>query len=818
MSSGIVPSSPQGAAPFPLPASGAVAGVGTSLPATAAGARLSDQIARSLSALRRYIWLIVAIVAAGSSVGYALTRFVTPKYSVNASIWIAKPSGSTGPISSPGLITDALSWQDLARSYIVMDAVVSRLALYVQPGDAATTPVFRNLLPTDSLVPGRYGLAVDASGSTYTLTRKGEQRGQQDRVVEQGTVGDSIGHKVGFLWVPSTAALRQALQKKSPLEFSVITPREASLILANHLSVVGPSENGNLMRMTLTGTNGPLLATTLNAIQHEFVNQAAWLKTQNLEAVSATVDSQLARANEQLANAEQALQTFKVRTITEPTENTPVAGGVAVTESPVLSDFFKQNLDYKMVQRDREALEKILNDAKAQGGRISMEALRSMPLLLATNKGLSDEKLELETSQTLLRKLRLTYTDSFPKVQDLIKKIDILETQTIPQLAAESWTQLKIQEQELSRRIAGAASDIQKIPPRMVEEQRRLREVSVAEKIATDLRTREVGAKLAKLSALPDISILDSAVAPSQPTTDTKTNLFLAAVGLSILVALGLALLLDRMDKRFRYPEQATTELGLDILGAVPTLTNPRSSAARLQEATQLVEAFRSLSLSVRSAFDSGSTVQFTVSSPGPGDGKSFISANLASALADGGFRTLLIDGDIRRGTLHSVFAPMEQAPGLLDYLSGESVLGEIVRPTSHGNLFLVPCGKRRRHGPELLAGQGMSGFIRDVGAQFDAIVVDSAPLGAGIDPFALGVATGAMLLVLRTGETDRRLAQSKLEVLDRLPVRVLGTVLNDIGENAQFRYYYYLEGYDSIENGSDRAERLTSGNGASEK
>jgi Mrp family chromosome partitioning ATPase len=108
-----------------------------------------------------------------------------------------------------------------------------------------------------------------------------------------------------------------------------------------------------------------------------------------------------------------------------------------------------------------------------------------------------------------------------------------------------------------------------------------------------------------------------------------------------------------------------------------------------------------------------------------------------------------------------------------------------------------------------------MLGLVRDLRQQFDAIIVDSAPLGAGIDPFALGVATGAMLIVLRTGETDRKLAQAKLEVLDRMPVRVLGTVLNDIGESPQFKYYYYLEGYGALEAATTGETSLIgSGNG----
>jgi Mrp family chromosome partitioning ATPase len=102
-----------------------------------------------------------------------------------------------------------------------------------------------------------------------------------------------------------------------------------------------------------------------------------------------------------------------------------------------------------------------------------------------------------------------------------------------------------------------------------------------------------------------------------------------------------------------------------------------------------------------------------------------------------------------------------------------------------------------------------MVNLLRDLRQQFDAVICDSAPLGAGIDPFALGVASGAMLIVLRTGETDRKLAQAKLEVLDRMPVRVLGTVLNDIGENPQFKYYYYLEGYGALETATDEDSTL---------
>jgi Mrp family chromosome partitioning ATPase len=82
----------------------------------------------------------------------------------------------------------------------------------------------------------------------------------------------------------------------------------------------------------------------------------------------------------------------------------------------------------------------------------------------------------------------------------------------------------------------------------------------------------------------------------------------------------------------------------------------------------------------------------------------------------------------------------------------------------------------------------------------YDVILIDSPPLAGGVDPFILGTLTGNLLMVLRTGYSHRDLAAAKLEVLDRLPVRLLGAVLNDVPPEAGYRYYYsyYLPGYEA--------------------
>jgi capsular exopolysaccharide synthesis family protein len=259
------------------------------------------------------------------------------------------------------------------------------------------------------------------------------------------------------------------------------------------------------------------------------------------------------------------------------------------------------------------------------------------------------------------------------------------------------------------------------------------RQVSQAENLFTSLKSNYEQAKLAEQSAMPDISVLDTAIAPLRPTNNTAPGIVLTALAASIAVAIVIALLLDQLDRRFRYPDQVSRELGLDIIGAVPTLRRTRSGELQPEEASQVVEAFRSIRLNLRHAFPGRGPVIFTVSSPGAGDGKSLIASNLAMSFAEAGYRTLLIDGDIRRGALHTAFE-VEQRPGLLDFLSGEALQAEVMKPAAYENLTIIPCGTRRRRGPELLTSPVMAELLQEARAKFDAIIIDSAPLGAGVD------------------------------------------------------------------------------------
>jgi tyrosine-protein kinase Etk/Wzc len=255
--------------------------------------------------------------------------------------------------------------------------------------------------------------------------------------------------------------------------------------------------------------------------------------------------------------------------------------------------------------------------------------------------------------------------------------------------------------------------------------------------------------------------------------------------------------LLDRFDPTVRYPDEVSQAMGLPILGAVPHM-HRKNGGSLDKDAKAAVEALRGLRLNVQHAYGAAGPLLLTVTSPGRGEGKSFIASNLAQAFADVGYRTLLIDGDVRLGALHRAMGG-QRRPGLTDVLSGRVDRDATLQKTGHPRIAFIGAGSRMHRGPELLCSEALPQLIDAMRPNYDVILLDSAPLAAGVDPYALGTATGNVLLVLRTGVSDRAIAEAKVQVLERLPVRVLGVVLNDVrASGPAYRYYAYsLTGYE---------------------
>ncbi|HEX5581002.1 MAG TPA: Wzz/FepE/Etk N-terminal domain-containing protein [Gemmatimonadaceae bacterium] len=734
----------------------------------------AQKLQRYLSVLGRFKWLILLVTVLGTAVGVVATRFVEPTYVVDAQIWIASEAPITnvgrnaGPAQAAELVA-AAAWTELFRSGAVSDDVARQMGLFVTPADDADSALFRNFDVASQMRVGTFDLRIDGAGRGYQLLFNGQQP------VETGFVGDSIGRSLGFLWRPAPELLTPGRN----VTFTVVNPREAGLALNSRLTT---RQEQNFLKVSLEGTDPVRTQEILDYWIVRFVDVARELKKDKLVDYANTQMINLQNAERELRDAELAYQQFKIGAITKPMESTVVAPGMAETQPTVMSTFFEQRLRLDDLRATRRALERVLANTRSSGtiSDADLYALTSIPEA-AANPALTGSVSQLNQLQSERRASLSVYTDSADFIRSIDDGIRRLQTQTIPGQINSLLAQVRTQERDLAGRIGAAERELQEIPERSTREQQLAREVLIKSNLASNLSTVAQSAQLAAESATPDVSVLDYPVAPLRPSKNTMPQILAAAVLGSLALALVAAFLIDRLDQRFRYPEQAKDDLGLDILGAVPRLRSASTGVADEEEANHVLEAFRTIRLNVRQALDEHGPLVFAVSSPAAGDGKSLVASNLAVSFAEAGHRVLLIDGDIRRGSLHAAFAAPHR---------------DALRPTSHRNLTLMPCGKRLRQAPELLASAALPELLEQLRGTYDVIVLDSPPLSAGIDAYTLGTAAGAMAVVLRSGSTNMRLAHAKLSDLDRYPVFALGAVLNDITPKGVYEYYNYGYGY----------------------
>jgi succinoglycan biosynthesis transport protein ExoP len=736
---------------------------------------------RYISALRRYKWLILAVAALGTTGAVVASRFIKPEFTVTATIWIQSPSERAGV--QPGGLLKSYAWQELLGTNVVLDSVALGLRLYLTPQETADSAIFSGFGVVDRLTPGRYYLAVSPGGQSYDLINSAED------TLDSGAVGDSIGRHLGFRWAPDASLLPAGRN----VEFTVVTPRDASSRLRTKMST-NMAREGNFLRLSLLGTEPRRLAEILNAITEQFVSVAAEQKARKLSLQARTLETQLDIASDNLDDAESRLQQYRIQTITLPSERTSggLAAGLAETRQPVIDQFFERRMEQQELRQSISALETTV--ANFQLGGLGAAALLALNVT-AYSPNLKASLEELAAAETELRELRRRFTDEAPLVITTQQRIAYLTEIAIPEYSDELLRALQDQESRLSVQIDAQAVELKEIPVRTITEQRLTREKVAAEKLVEMLQNSHEETKLALSSTIPDVRQLDPAMAPTRPSSNNAPRIIMMGFIASLGAGLALAILLDLLDKRFRYPEQASDELGLTILGAVPAIKKLKKGHRSPKEASQVIEAFRTVRLALSHSYGAAGPIMFTVSSPGPGDGKSLVSSNLALSFADAGYSTLLIDGDIRRGELHRMF-DIDRQPGLLDYLTGETSMEDILREAQRG-LSVVPCGTRRHLGPELLSSPAMGELMAALKTRFDVIILDSPPLGAGIDPFILSTTTGNLLMVLRSGETDRKMAEEKLKLVDRLPIRVLGALLNDVRTtDGAYKYYNYVYDY----------------------
>lgn len=194
-----------------------------------------------------------------------------------------------------------------------------------------------------------------------------------------------------------------------------------------------------------------------------------------------------------------------------------------------------------------------------------------------------------------------------------------------------------------------------------------------------------------------------------------------------------------------------------------------------------------------------------SVTSVNPGEGKSTTSINIAWSFARAGYKTLLIDGDIRNSVMSGVFKSREKITGLTEFLSGTTDLSHGLCDTNIENLFVVQSGSVSPNPTALLQSKNFNDMIETLRKYFDYIIVDTAPIGFVIDAAIITQKCDASILVVEAGGAKRREVQKAKSQLDQTGKPFLGVVLNKF--NVQREKYGSYGGYGSYGNYGKKIE-----------
>ena len=293
-----------------------------------------------------------------------------------------------------------------------------------------------------------------------------------------------------------------------------------------------------------------------------------------------------------------------------------------------------------------------------------------------------------------------------------------------------------------------------------------------------------------------NVQVMDRAEVPGAPFSPNTRREWFTAMMAGMLVAFGLAFGIEYLDDTVKTPEDVSKRLGLPLLGLVPAIRGTRVPLLSETVPHDFGEAFRSLRTSLVFTAGAGESRVIAVTSSQPLEGKTTTACNLATALALGGSRVLLIDADMRRPGLHQVMNVQNEA-GLSQLLVGQSRVREAVQRTSEPNLFVITAGRTPPNPSELLASERMKSFLANLShGPFDWVVLDTPPVLAVTDAVVLAGHVSAVVFVVGSEMTRRVHAERALATLRAGKPRSIGVVLNRVDFDRNKYYYARYYGY----------------------
>jgi capsular exopolysaccharide synthesis family protein len=597
-------------------------------------------------------------------------------------------------------------------------------------------------------------------------------------------------------------ALRYKLLERedalSDADRSKSSAREDAPIILKNLKVTRPP-NTYLLLVNYRSADPRLAADVANAITQSYIMHTFDLRFRASSSLSTFMEKQIEELHAKMERSTGALVVFeKELNVINPEEKTSILS----------SRLLQLNTEYTNAQADR---------VRKEAESLSVDD-NSMEAALASVQGDSLRKLleHLNEAQEKFAQVGGQYGANHPEYRKAAAQVAEVERllektrQNIADRVNVGHREAVSREGMLRAAVAETKAEFDKLNARSFEYQQLKREAEGDKKLYEELvrRIKEAGINASFQNS--SIRLADAARPPVKAVfPDIPLNAILALL-FSSLLAVGAAVLHDLLDTTVRSAEDVSRALNLAMLGTLPavknwskrlsaviTKGNTLGSAALAADPLEdhalagFTESVRTLRNNILLADFDRRLRTILVTSPSPAEGKSTIAAHLAIAHAEQGKKTLLIDGDLRRPSVHRKFG-FNPSAGLSSVLLEEVKWPQVLfKPEGLPALDILPAGPSSHRASEMI-GAGMTDLLDEISQEYDLVILDAPPLLGFAEALQMSTSVDGVLVVARAGETNRKAIASVVSTLNRLRVNVLGLVLNEVKRDTSDGYYYY--------------------------
>lgn len=399
--------------------------------------------------------------------------------------------------------------------------------------------------------------------------------------------------------------------------------------------------------------------------------------------------------------------------------------------------------------------------------------------------------------------------DPFQLTQDLVQNLITLDAEIKSNTAKITTLQDVVNEYN---------TQLEGLPERVLDLARLERRRLVDEQTYVMMTKKLEETKIQEAGQRKTVRIIDEAIEPSTPTKpNKKLNLALGLV-LGLGLGVGITFLKEYFDNTIKSHEELEN-IGFNILANIPKIEMSRVEQklenklsklgpiegkriearliTHLDPKSPVSEAYRTLRTNLQFSKVEGNIKTMLITSSGPKEGKSTTSANLAIAIAQSGKKVVLIDADLRRPVVHSIFG-LDKADGVTNYLMNDISYSKMIKKTIIDNLSIVSSGILPPNPSELISSKRMEELIERLKTDFDMVLFDTPPVIAVTDAAILSTKVDGALLVVSAGQTNIDAVIRAKALLDNVNARLLGALLNsvEIGGMYGTYYYYYYHNY----------------------